>query len=165
MDILPDLLHPGLKLVICGSAAGLKSAQLGAYYAGPGNQFWPMLFRIGITPAILTPADFPRLIDYRVGLTDMAKRAYGADSRLVATDFDPDRLRGLILAHQPKILAFNGKRAAAAYFGGTVQYGYQAGAEIGLTRLYVAPSTSGAARRFWDEDIWRRIGQAACADM
>ncbi len=41
MDILPDVLAPGLALVVCGSAAGTVSARVGAYYAGPGNRFWP----------------------------------------------------------------------------------------------------------------------------
>lgn len=161
MDILPDLMRPGLRLVICGSAAGLKSAERGAYYAGPGNRFWTMLFRTGLTPRILQPSDFPRLHDYEIGLTDIAKKNFGADSSLTRKDFDPARLKCSILAHQPRILAFNGKRAAAAYFGGKVAYGYQAGAEIGLTRIYVGPSTSGAARRFWDEEIWQQIAEAA----
>src|SRR3546814_13773735 len=48
--VLPDVLAPGLRLVFCGSAAGRKSAELGAYYAGPGNKFWPTLYEIGLTP-------------------------------------------------------------------------------------------------------------------
>lgn len=33
MDILPDVLKPGLKVVFCGTAAGNRSATNGAYYA------------------------------------------------------------------------------------------------------------------------------------
>ena len=32
--VLPDLLRPGLRLVVCGTAAGAVSAAKGAYYAG-----------------------------------------------------------------------------------------------------------------------------------
>jgi len=39
--ILPDLLASNLKIVFCGSAAGTKSAENKAYYAGPGNRFYP----------------------------------------------------------------------------------------------------------------------------
>ena len=42
-----------------------------------------------------------------------------------------------------------------------VAYGHQSGQDIGLTRIYVAPSTSGAARGFWNEDYWRLVAQAA----
>jgi hypothetical protein len=41
--VLPDLLAPGLRLVVCGSAAGVRSAQLGQYYAGRGNKLWRTL--------------------------------------------------------------------------------------------------------------------------
>jgi G:T/U-mismatch repair DNA glycosylase len=41
--LLDDLLRIGLRLVICGTAAGERSAKLGAYYAGPGNKFWRTL--------------------------------------------------------------------------------------------------------------------------
>jgi G:T/U-mismatch repair DNA glycosylase len=42
-EVLPDLLRPGLRIVFCGTAAGTASARAGAYYAGPGNAFWPTL--------------------------------------------------------------------------------------------------------------------------
>jgi len=161
MHILPDLLRPGLKLVICGSAAGLRSAEAGAYYAGPGNRFWETLFKTGLTPARLSPVEFPRLLDFQIGLTDMAKKTFGADSSLAAGDFDAMRVRHLILVHRPMILAFNGKRAASAFFDCKADYGYRE--TFAATRIYVAPSTSGAARGFWNEDIWREIADAVHA--
>ena len=67
MPILPDLLSPDLHVVFCGTAAGHASAARGFYpcfdtlstgcfdtlstgNAGPGNQFWPVLHRLGLTP-------------------------------------------------------------------------------------------------------------------
>jgi len=153
-------LAPGLKLVVCGSAAGTRSAELGAYYAGPGNQFWGMLHRVGLTPRQLRPAEFREVVAYAIGLTDIVKKNFGADSSLRRGDSDPAGLRRKIEIHQPKILAFNGKRAASAFLGGSVAYGPQQGRDIGATRIYVAPSTSGAARGFWDEDLWRLVAEA-----
>ena len=49
MPILPDVLAPGLKVVFCGLTAGSAAAAAGAYYAGPGNWFWPLLFEVGLT--------------------------------------------------------------------------------------------------------------------
>ena len=160
---MPDLLAPGLKLVVCGSAAGTRSAELGAYYAGPGNQFWGMLHRVGLTPRLMRPAEFHDVIAYAIGLTDIVKKGFGADSGLRRGDSDPGGLRGKIEIHQPKILAFNGKRAAASFLGGPVAYGYQPGRDIGATRIYVAPSTSGAARGFWDESFWHLVAEAVRA--
>ena len=48
--ILPDRLQAGLRLVLCGTAAGRVSALRGQYYAGPGNLFWPLLAETGLTP-------------------------------------------------------------------------------------------------------------------
>ncbi len=160
MNILPDILAPGLGLVVCGSAAGTRSAEAGAYYAGPGNQFWGMLHRVGLTPTLLRPADFRTVIEYGIGLTDIVKTSFGADSSLRPADFDREGLRRRIETFQPRVLAFNGKRSASAFFGGSVVYGYQFRRDIGVTKIYVAPSTSGAARGFWNEGLWRLVAEA-----
>jgi len=158
-DVLPDILAPGLGLVVCGSAAGTRSAELGAYYAGPGNQFWGMLHRVGLTPTLLRPAEFRKVIRYGIGLTDIVKTSFGADSSLKPADFDRDGLFRRIETFQPRVFAFNGKRSASAFFGKSVAYGYQFRQDIGTTKIYVAPSTSGAARGFWDESLWRLVAQ------
>ena len=98
---LPDLLQPGLKLVICGSAAGAKSAALGAYYAGPGNKFWRILHESGLTPRRLAPAEFPELLAHGIGLTDLAKAYAGADAGIRARDDDAVGLRAKIAQLQP----------------------------------------------------------------
>ncbi|MBV9757598.1 MAG: mismatch-specific DNA-glycosylase [Alphaproteobacteria bacterium] len=161
MPVLADLLYPEVKLVVCGTAAGDRSAELGAYYAGPGNQFWDMLYRLGVTPRVLKPEEFARLQDYGIGLTDLAKEAFGRDSGLRAGDFNHSGLRARIEQMQPLVLAFNGKRAAQIFLGRTVAYGYQPSCDIGRTRIHVAPSTSGAARGSWSESVWREAIAAA----
>jgi TDG/mug DNA glycosylase family protein len=60
-DKLDDVLGHGLKVVFCGTAAGTVSAELGQYYAGPGNKFWKTLHRIGLTERELDPAEFRTL--------------------------------------------------------------------------------------------------------
>jgi TDG/mug DNA glycosylase family protein len=161
VPVLADLLYPDVKLVVCGTAAGHRSAQLGAYYAGRGNQFWEMLYRVGVTPRVLKPTEFMRLQEYGIGLTDLAKETSGADSSLVAADFGPADLRTRIEQAQPLILAFNGKRAAEVFLARSVAFGYQPGRNIGRTRIFVAPSTSGAARGSWNERFWHDIMVAA----
>ena len=162
-EILPDILAPGLRLVVCGSAAGTRSAALGAYYAGPGNRFWGMLHRVGLTPTLFAPAEFRGVLAHGIGLTDIVKTAFGPDSGLKPADFDRDGLRRRIEIFQPRILVFNGKRSASVFLGRPVAYGHQFDRDIGATRVYVAPSTSGAARGFWDEGHWRLVAEAALA--
>jgi len=149
-------------VVFCGTAAGPTSARLGQYYARPGNRFWEALWRSGLTPERLAPAEFRRVLDYGIGLTDVVKFASGVDR-----DLDPEHLGELaqaalherILAAAPRFLAFTSKRAALAGLGDIEGYGLQR-RTLGETRLWVLPSPSGSARRWWDEAPWRALGRA-----
>ena len=153
--VLEDVLAPGLHVVFCGSAAGSFSARAGAYYARPGNRFWPLLHRLGLTPRLLAPHEFRQLPAYGIGLTDLAKFASGADADLPAGSDDPAGLRERILACSPAILAFNGKRPAESFLGQRAAYGLHE-ERIGRTRIFVLPSTSGANAHFSDVP-WREL--------
>lgn len=74
VTVLPDVLGPGLKVVFCGTAVGTESAQIGTYYAGLSNQFWSVLYRIGLTPRQLAPQEFYTLSQYGIGLMDLFKK-------------------------------------------------------------------------------------------
>lgn len=154
--ILPDVLAPNLKVMFCGTQAGAQSASVGAYYAGRGNRFYETLFRIGLTPRQLAPTDYMQLLNYGIGLTDIAKHTSGADKLLKAAHFDSAGLREKIVQYAPRVLAFNGKRSAQAFLRTQVAYGLQPD-QIGATRIFVLPSTSGAARKFWDERYWQEL--------
>jgi TDG/mug DNA glycosylase family protein len=152
--ILPDVLAPGLRLVVCGTAPGTRSARDRAYYAHPQNEFWGVMHRGGVTPGRLAPQDYRKLPNYGVGLTDICKHVFGADSVMTRDDFDPEGLAQRVAAAAPGILAFNGKFSAKHFLRhASVPYGLLPD-RIGETRLYVAPSTSKLARRYWDEEIW-----------
>ena len=146
--------------MFCGSAAGRASARQGAYYAGPGNLFWPSLAKVGLTPRRLAPAEFRRLPDFGLGLTDLCKSASGGDAELPPGADDPAALRHKILEFQPNILAFVGKRPAKVVLERTPGYGPQP-ERLDATRLFVLPSPSGAARRYWDERWWWELARAA----
>ena len=157
--MLDDILKEGLKLVVCGTAAGTKSAKLKQYYAGPGNKFWRTIFELGLTPRQLSPGEAEVLLDFGIGLTDLVKGQSGADSTLIFDGVGPEALREIMLALQPTVLCFNGKRAAQVFFGTkAIAYGEQH-ERIGKTALYVAPSTSGAANGFWDISYWREVAE------
>lgn len=159
MPVLPDILDHGLKVVFCGSAVGAKSAEVGAYYAGPGNRFWPILLETGLTPRLLAPEEFASVREFGIGLTDMAKDASGADSSLPRDADDPEALRAKIARFQPRALAFNGKRAAKVFFGRAgIEIGRQP-ESIGPTAIFVLPSTSGMATRYWDQSPWFELAE------
>jgi len=157
-SILPDVIAHGLRVLFCGSAVGTKSALLGAYFAGPGNRFWPTLHETGLTPRILEPIEFKCSLVYGLGLTDLAKNTFGPDSSLSVKAYDSTRLRGLIETFSPSVLAFNGKAPARAFLEHPVKYGLQP-EQINNTNIFVLPSTSGAARRYWDSQQWHALSR------
>lgn len=156
--VLPDLLRENLSLEICGSAAGTRSARERAYYAHPGNRFWPTLHISGLTPHRLRPEEYPMLLQYGIGLTDVCKSEFGADSELSKRAYEPDALREKILHNRPRALAFNGLSPARSVLGRTARYGRQP-VLIGETIVFVLPSTSGLACRNWDDRLWRELGR------
>lgn len=159
MSVLPDVLPGGLDLVICGSAAGAASARRGAYYAGPGNRFWGTLFETGLTPRLLTPEDFRQLPDFGIGLTDVEKVQSGADADIDFQRASATGLRRRVVAAAPRVLCFNGKKAAqVALRKRRVEVGLQVDT-LGATKIYVAPSTSGLATRWWDVGAWHELAE------
>lgn len=155
--MLPDVLEAGLKVVFCGTAVGDQSARRGAYYAGPGNQFWEILADTGLTPFRLRPEQYPTLIKYRIGLTDLVKGRSGRDANLSAHDFAVASFKMKIEKLAPKSVGFNGKKAAEEFLDRKgIEYGRQKDG-IGPTAIFVLPSTSGAARGFWDPTYWREL--------
>ena len=160
--VLPDTIEPGVVTLLCGSAAGAVSARLGLPYAGPGNKFWPILAEAGLTPRRLSPAEFRELPRHGLGLTDINKTEWGADSDLTGSGDDAAALRAKVAAFRPAILAFTAKRPAQVFLGaafgvGRVDYGVQE-ARLGDTEIHVLPSPSGLAIRWWDPSFWHALG-------
>ncbi|MGO4854809.1 mismatch-specific DNA-glycosylase [Phaeovulum sp. W22_SRMD_FR3] len=157
---LPDRLGPGLDLVFCGTAAGAASARAGHYYAGPGNRFWPLLAEAGITPRLLRPDEDHLLLGWRIGLTDLAKTAAGADREIPRAAYNPDRLRESIRSHAPRALAFTSLTAARLALGQRQVVGPLAPQPgFGPTQLWVLPSPSGLARGHFSADPWLALGR------
>jgi TDG/mug DNA glycosylase family protein len=145
-------------VVFCGTALGTVAARKRAYYAGPGNAFYRTLWEIGLTPRRLEPAEYEELLDYGIGLTDICKTKSGSDQEVGRGGFDVERLVALLEENRPAWIAFNGKNSASGAFGHPVDYGLQE-ERLGGVRAFVLPSTSGAARRYWDIAYWRELAR------
>lgn len=160
--ILPDVLAHGLRLVFCGTAASAISAREAAYYANPTNAFWRTLYTIGLTPRLFAPSDFRHVLQLGIGLTDLAKQASGNDRNLAHSDFDIEGLSQTLRHYHPRLLAFTSKKAASVFFDmptRKLDYGQQA-VTFEQTRFWVLPSPSGAARGYWDIDVWQELANA-----
>ena len=63
---LPDLVGPGMRLLMCGLNPSLYAADAGVGFARPGNRFWPAALAAGIVLAR------PRSVDTRSSTTASA---------------------------------------------------------------------------------------------
>lgn len=163
-EILPDVLAPDLRVVFCGVAPGRVSAARRAYYAGPGNKFWPTLHKTGLTPRLFAPREYPAVLALGIGLTDVCKTDFGADHELSPDAFDPAGFRRKMELYRPRAIAFDGKFAAKKAFQvKTIPYGRQPDRLFGAA-VFVLPSPSGRARRFWDERYWFELAEFVAAN-
>lgn len=108
INVLPDVLGAKLKVVFCGTTTGVASVRAGAYYAGPGNRSWDILYEVNFTPYLLKPLEFNWLPKHRIASTDIVKSTVGSDANLSEHDFISDRLRINMAKYAPRVLAFKG---------------------------------------------------------
>ena len=159
--ILPDRLKPGLGLVFCGTAAGRQSALQKAYYAHSQNKFWRTLHQVGLTPRLFEAREYPELWKLGIGLTDIAKYAYGMDHQLPKNSLGreaADALRARILKIAPRYLAFTSLTAGRAVMGAHARPGAQ-DERIGDTEVWILPSPSPLASNHWDIAPWRALAR------
>jgi TDG/mug DNA glycosylase family protein len=140
---LPDYLAHGLKLLFIGINPGSYSAQVGHYYARPGNLFWWALSNSGLVPQTMGPENDGEMLRCGIGLTDVVKRPTHSSGELRQDEFD----RGVkslvqkIETYKPKVACFVGLLGATAFLGRHVKAGPQR-EKIGSTCLFAIPSPS-----------------------
>lgn len=159
--MLKDILKSNLDIVFCGTAKGKASALKGYYYAGPGNKFYSVLHSSGFTPKKLLPTDCYNINEYNIGLTDLVHSEYGNDNEISDKSYEVDIFIEKMTRYQPKVIAFTSKKAASYALGfkgitSIIEYGLQ-NQKIGNSHVFVLPSTSGNARRFWNESYWIKL--------
>lgn len=157
--LVPDVLQPGLTLVLVGTAPSRISAARRAYYANPSNKFWRTLHEVGLTPRLLEPGEYAQLPEYGLGLTDVAKRHAGVDAALPAEAWRPDELRRKLRQYAPSLVAFTSKRGAAETVGkatGKLSYGVQT-LRLEDVEVWVLPSTSPLGHSHFQLAPWQAL--------
>jgi TDG/mug DNA glycosylase family protein len=143
MRTLPDYLRTGMRLIIVGCNPGDRSTRVGHYYAGRGNEFWPLLYDSGVIPELLDHHDDKRMIEFGVGLTDLVKRPTPGAEELTREDFAEGRivLAQKLEQYTPQVVAFNGKQTYENFAQRSCKLGLQNEQLYGAL-VFVLPSTS-----------------------
>ena len=156
--LVPDLLARNLRLVFCGTAPSTASADAKAYYAKQGNKFWRTLHEVGLTPRQFLPSEYRELLALNIGLTDLCKVHSGVDATLPKDAFDLPAFHRKVARYRPRIIAFTSKNAAQIATGSPVAYGLQE-LLLGESQLFVLPSPSGLATRYFDREVWHALAR------
>ncbi len=142
---LPDLLAPGLRVLLAGINPSVRSAETGHHFARPGNRFWPALHLAGITPRRLLPAEQGELLALGVGLTNLCARPTAR-----ADELTPGELLAGALALEQRVLELRPGLVAVvgltAYRAAFARPGAAAGRQrerLGGRPLWVLPNPSG----------------------
>jgi double-stranded uracil-DNA glycosylase len=165
MDRLPDQLPQDLRLVFVGTAASRRSAELGHYYAHPGNRFWRTIHDVGLTPRRYQPHEFPELAALGIGFTDLCKHGAGMDHEALKAGVDVAAFRAKMLRTRPQTIAFTSKKAASLFFG-TPTRAIALGRQPPLAdcpAVFVLASPSGAATGSWSLTPWRELAAHVAA--
>ena len=122
---VPDLVGPGVRLLLVGINPGLWTAATQTHFAHPTNRFYPALWRAGITTYEIcresgfTPDDRRYLIQRGLGITNLVDRATARASELSAAEL---RSGAAVLAEKvrswgPRLVAVVGITAYRTAFG------------------------------------------------
>lgn len=156
LPTLPDLLCPGLDLVIAGINPGERSAAVGHYYGHPGNSFWRRLAASPLVSSAVTSEDDRRLQEpdpetgLRIGFTDVVKRVLTDSSQITREEFEAaiPAFRQRIARAAPRAVCFTGTRQFEAIYPGrwvARGWGRQDVAPLEGAAVWVMPSPSGRA--------------------
>src|SRR3954447_1867845 len=159
---LPDVGGPGLLTLFVGINPGLASATRGHHFARPGNRFWPALHAAGFTPRRLSPDEDMSLLEYGIGVTNLADRPTRGASELSREELRAGAvaLAELVGRWAPLLVAVVGVTAYRTAFGlPRARLGLQR-EPIGGRPVWVLPNPSGLNAHHQLPDLARLYGEA-----
>lgn len=138
---LPDVVAPGVSVLVCGLNPSPSSAVDGVAYAKPGNRFWPAALDAGLVPADRDPS---AALAAGVGFTDLVKRTTRRAAVLSETEFIEGHARvGRLIAWvRPSVVCVVGLQGWRSAVDARATAGWQR-EEWSGARVYLMGSTSG----------------------
>jgi TDG/mug DNA glycosylase family protein len=142
---VPDLVRPGLDVLLCGINPSLWSGAVGLHFASPSNRLWPTLHAAGWTPRRLLPHETDQILAAGLGVTNLVARATAR-----ADELTDDELRaGLPLLEElaervrPTFVAFLGLSSYRVVSGERRAGVGEQPRRTGPARTWLLPNPSG----------------------
>jgi TDG/mug DNA glycosylase family protein len=115
---LPDLVAPGLRVLLVGINPSLWSAWSGYHFGRPSNRLWRTLHEAGLTPRRLVPEDTDALLAAGIGITNLVAAATARADELSDEEIRAGvpRLEQMIARWRPPVAAVLGVSAYRVAF-------------------------------------------------
>ena len=158
---VPDLVAPGLRLLLCGINPSLWSAAAGCHFGNPANRLWPTLHLAGLTPRRLHPAEGAELLRLGIGVTNVVNFATARADELSAEQVRAGRARieQTVATWRPRVVAFLGLGAYRTAFGTAKAAVGRQPEPIGETVVWLLPNPSGLNAHYQLADLARVYGE------
>lgn len=142
---VPDLVRPGLAVLLCGINPSLTSGALGLHFATPGNRLWPALHAAGWTDRRLLPHETGELLAAGIGITNLVPRATARADELTDEELRAGlpRLEALAERVRPQVVAFLGLSAYRVATGERRAAVGRLERRVGGARAWLLPNPSG----------------------
>src|SRR5919205_1910352 len=116
---LPDLVAPGLRVLLVGINPSLWSGWSGHHFGRPSNRLWTTLHEAGLTPRRLAPEATDELLAAGIGITNLVARATARADELSDDEIRAGvpGLRELVRSMRPRAVAVLGVTAYRVAFG------------------------------------------------
>jgi len=157
---LPDVVGPGMELLVIGLNPSPAAASAGVSFARPGNRFWPAALAGGLVSRDRDPHH--ALTHHGIGFTDIVKRTTRTAAELTVSEYRAGMARVERLARwlQPRACAMVGLAGWRAAVDRKATAGWQPG-RLGGAPVYLMPSTSGLNARSSLDELTRHLLTAA----
>jgi TDG/mug DNA glycosylase family protein len=154
---MPDIIAPNLRVLFCGINPSVYSAVVGHHFARPGNRFWKTLHASGFTPHLFSPEEDKSLLDYGLGITNVASPATTAAADLTNEYFVAGAkiLCEKVLCFKPRYLAVLGVSTYRVAFSQPKAVVGPQDETIGDTKIWVLPNPSGLNAHYQLADLTR----------
>lgn len=143
--VIPDLVGPGMRVLLVGINPSLYSGWTGRHFARPGNRLWRTLLDAGFTDRLVHPAETDTITAAGLGITNLVARSTARADELsreeIVAGLEP--LRRLIRKHRPPHVAFLGISTYRIAFGQPRAAAGEQPDSLEGARVWVLPNPSG----------------------
>lgn len=160
---VPDLVGPGLRVLLVGINPSLWSGWSGCHFGRPSNRLWTTLHEAGLTDRRLRPEDTDALLVAGIGVTNLVNRATARADELTDDEIRAGlpRLAQTVRTHRPRTVAVLGITAyRTAFRRPKATVGAQPEPLEGAA-LWVLPNPSGLNAHYQQPDLTAVYAQLA----